>query len=337
MKLSKSLVLSFALLFLYLTGFTQDLHFSQYHLSPLALNPANTGNYSGNWRISNILRSQWQQFADPGYQTLGIGGEIKADNVLKGLNIGGLVIHDRSGSVTMKVTKAMFSSSYKTLIGKSYLQVGLQAGLIFKQFNNAIYGTQFNWGTGQFDSSLPSMEDGIDESINFFDLNAGVLWKRRFGWIEPEIGLAFFHLNTPKEGFTGSSEKLEIRSMYSLSARIILNQKFNVSPICYYQRIQMTENLLGGIQIRYNLERNPNQINYITMGTMIRSGFKRQTDAAIISLGVSVNKYLIGISYDANISDIQAYTNSVGAFELGVVYTGFTSRFNPNSLPCSRE
>ena len=59
-------------------GYSQDIHFSQNHLTPLLLNPANTGNYIGNWRLSNIMRTQWKQFSDPGYQTIAFGYDQKA-------------------------------------------------------------------------------------------------------------------------------------------------------------------------------------------------------------------------------------------------------------------
>jgi hypothetical protein len=41
-------------------GKGQDIHFSQYYASPLSLNPANTGNYDGDWRLMNSYRQQWK-------------------------------------------------------------------------------------------------------------------------------------------------------------------------------------------------------------------------------------------------------------------------------------
>ena len=318
-------------------SYSQDIHFSQNHLAPQLLNPANTGNFQGSWRLSNILRSQWRKFADPGYQTISIAYDQKFDKVYKGLNLGGIVVQDRSSTISMSVSKIILSASYKKILGKNILRGGLQLGWVLKQFDNATYGTQFDWSIGAINPNLPSMENGIDENINYLDMNAGVLWKRKIGIFEPEIGISFFHLNNPKERFTESSGRLRIRSMYSIGGRIIASDKLHITPILYYQRIQAADNLLGGIQLKFNLDRNQNHINFFTIGGSIRSGFNRQTDAAIISLGVSVNKFLFGFSFDANISEIQAYTNSVGAFEIGIIYTGFIKSFDPNSLPCSRE
>ncbi len=337
MKYLKNILLLFVFILIIKTGYSQDIHFSQNHLSPLLLNPANTGNYNGNWRLSNILRSQWKKFADPGYQSVVIGYDQKFDNIYKGLNLGGIVVQDRSGSVNMSVSKILLTASYKKIIGKNVIRGGLQLGWVFKQFDNATYSTQFDWTTGSINPTLPNLEYGIDESINFLDVNAGILWKRKIGWFEPEVGISFFHLNNPKERFTDLSGRKRIRSMYSIGGRIIASNKLYIIPVVFYQRIQNADNLLGGVRLQFNLDRNQNHINYFTVSTIVRSGFNRQTDAAIISFGVSVDRFIFGFSFDANISEIQTYTNNVGAFEIGIIYTGLIKSFDPNSLPCSRE
>ena len=43
----------------------QDIHFSQYFNSPLSLNPAQTGNFDGNWRIVGNTRDQWRALNYP--------------------------------------------------------------------------------------------------------------------------------------------------------------------------------------------------------------------------------------------------------------------------------
>ena len=318
-------------------GQAQDIHFSQNNLTPLLLNPANTGDFPGNWRLSNIFRSQWKSFAEPGYQTVAVGYDQLRNDLFDGLSLGGILIHDRAGSVTMSVTKILISGAVKRIYGRNIITGGIQTGLVMKQFDNATYGNQFDWSTGSINPGLPSLETGIDESIRYLDFNAGFHWKRKVGRFEPELGISFFHLNNPKERFTEYAGRMRIRSMYSLGCRIITGERLYIHPVIYYQSIQRSENLLGGVEFRYNLEMNPSHVNYLTLGTLVRSGFNRQTDAAVFSLGISVSKFIIGFSFDANISEIQAYTNSKGAFEIGIIYTGFTKAFNPGSLPCSRE
>ncbi|MFN5930178.1 MAG: type IX secretion system membrane protein PorP/SprF, partial [Sphingobacteriales bacterium] len=42
----------------------QDPHFSQFFASPLTLNPANTGNFSGRLRVAGNYRNQWPDFGN---------------------------------------------------------------------------------------------------------------------------------------------------------------------------------------------------------------------------------------------------------------------------------
>ena len=43
----------------------QDPHFSQYHSSPLTLNPAMTGFFEGDFRLSGNYRQQWWSLGTP--------------------------------------------------------------------------------------------------------------------------------------------------------------------------------------------------------------------------------------------------------------------------------
>jgi hypothetical protein len=45
--------------------FGQDIHFSQFLNSPLSLNPSETGNFDGDWRIVANYRNQWQSLGVP--------------------------------------------------------------------------------------------------------------------------------------------------------------------------------------------------------------------------------------------------------------------------------
>jgi hypothetical protein len=46
----------------------QDIHFSQFYVSPLLQNPANAGYFNCNYRFTAIYRSQWNSITVP-YKT----------------------------------------------------------------------------------------------------------------------------------------------------------------------------------------------------------------------------------------------------------------------------
>src|SRR3984885_3759927 len=40
-------------------SFSQDIHFTQFFSNPLILNPAQTGNFNGNYRVGFNFRGEW--------------------------------------------------------------------------------------------------------------------------------------------------------------------------------------------------------------------------------------------------------------------------------------
>ena len=44
---------------------SQDIHFSQFNLSPLNLNPSLTGSYNGDYRFTGSHRNQWSSVTTP--------------------------------------------------------------------------------------------------------------------------------------------------------------------------------------------------------------------------------------------------------------------------------
>jgi len=56
---------------------SQDAHFSQFYASPLTLNPAIAGTYTGTFRISAIYRDQWRSAVDDPLKTFAVSGDVK--------------------------------------------------------------------------------------------------------------------------------------------------------------------------------------------------------------------------------------------------------------------
>lgn len=77
----------------------QDLRFSQYYLNPILQNPANTGNFLGDYRINSIYRSQWGNINSL-YSTPSIAFDTKVpldpelNNVL---GLGTVIVNDNAG------------------------------------------------------------------------------------------------------------------------------------------------------------------------------------------------------------------------------------------------
>ena len=76
MKFSSLVNITF-IIALFKFGISQDIHFSQYNLSPLNLNPSLTGAFQGDLRFIGNHRNQWSSVSNP-YATFGFSFEKEA-------------------------------------------------------------------------------------------------------------------------------------------------------------------------------------------------------------------------------------------------------------------
>ena len=98
-----------AMLFVSCISFTklkaQDPHFSQFYASPLLLNPALTGAFPGNLRVSGSYREQWPSIMYP-FKTgsFSIDANILHDKIAEGdiLGIGLTGIFDNTNNGGLK-------------------------------------------------------------------------------------------------------------------------------------------------------------------------------------------------------------------------------------------
>src|SRR5690242_12174306 len=112
---------------------SQDMHFSQYYLSPLTLNPANTGNYRGDYRFFGNYRSQWRDL-DKGYNTFTAGGDLNMYPNNFNISPGILFMSDKS-SLNLNVTKVIPSFAIHLKPGGFKIHLGVQPAVVFKSID----------------------------------------------------------------------------------------------------------------------------------------------------------------------------------------------------------
>ncbi len=314
----------------------QDIHFSQYYFSPLSLNPANCGNYNGDFRGMANYRSQWREI-DKAYNTISAGGDYSFYPFNNKVTGGLFFINDKSG-VNLVVNKIFLSGAVARKIAGFDLHVGLQPGVVLKSIdlNAHTYPNQLNWGTGYYDSSIPNMENSSQPNTSYFDLNAGFIATKRINKLETEIGVAGFHLNSPEESLISATNKLKSRKIYHLELRYFHNDKITFKPHVMLNATTKATDLIGGINIDFMLSKTPFFRNSLFGGFMWRDGFKRISDAAIFTCGIHYLNYTFGVSYDVNVSELHTATNYKGAIEFALIYTGKNTRLVKKEVPCER-
>lgn len=315
----------------------QDVHFSQYYFSPLSLNPANTGNYKGDYRLFANYRSQWRSL-DKGFNTYSVGGDMNL--FPKNINISpGLMILSDQSAKYLTVTKILPSFAIHKKIAGFKLHLGIQPGVVIKtiDFYKHSFPNQLNWNTGSFDNTLPNIESNVGQRFTIFDLNAGFAASRRFGKLEPEIGLAYFHLNQPKESFLdNTNNKLPIRQAYNISINYSVTPAVILNFSSLYGTTTKASDAVFGLNVEYVLARGPFFDNTVFVGFMWRDGFKRNSDAGVITAGLKYLNYTLGFSYDITMSELKTSVNSRGAYEIALIYRAKSTRLFKKEIPCER-
>lgn len=163
----------------------QDIHFSQYNASPLALNPALTGVNGCDWRAGLAYRNQWASVTTPyvTYEAFFDMPLIKDIGGASQLSGGLLLFNDVSGDGNLTNLQAMASVAYNLGLGGSQdnvLSIGLQGGLM----NKSLDWQELNWGTmwdgDEFDPTIDPGEPLGEDAFAKFDMNAGLAFSGKF-------------------------------------------------------------------------------------------------------------------------------------------------------------
>lgn len=315
----------------------QDVHFTQFYLSPLTTNPAQTGNTLGDWRLSANHRNQWNIIGKP-YTTSSLGFEHNFYLYNEKFSGGIMFLHDQSGPSNLKYDKIMLSGAYHKKLGKQTLHLGFQPGMVFKSVN--LNGTslpdQYDRNTGGFNSGLATQENLEATNINFFDFNAGVLYTLELKKIKTELGYSMFHLNKPRESFYNSDNQLPVRHSITIGLKWIIGNNWVLYPHFLHMRHQKASEMLMGANLMFKVGDNKLNAKGIYAGLIVRNGINRNTDAAIAVVGMRFKKLEVGVNYDFNISELRHATKARGAYEFSIIYTGASSVLQKTAIPCDR-
>jgi len=303
----------------------QDIHFSLYNMSPLTLNPALTGAFSGTARIGGIYRDQWasvisgQQFVTPSFYIDApiIRGFGKKDWV----GVGFTMFSDKAGSLQLQTAASLLSASYHLSLNKkgtSILTLGVQGGSVQRRSKKATelaFEDEFDASLGGGGLGVGMSADNIDGNASYLDFTAGLMLRAKLDDISAmELGVAYGHLTQPDYGVT-----LDTAGISKRPARITahgrydreINEKWSVSPTFLYQTTaSATEFALQGWA--------SNQINKdfrLNMGLGYRFG-----DAAQVLFGGDYKDLRVALSYDVNVSSLNTASNYQGGFELAAWY-----------------
>ncbi len=313
----------------------QDIHFSQFYMSPLNLNPAMTGVMNCNIRLVANYRNQWASvLRSNAYSTYSVSYDQRIPvGRYDYFGVGGTFWGDRAGEANFATITGKLSFAYSKKMGGgrnygNYLVVGAEAGAAQRSidFLKLRWGLQHD-GNGGFDPNIDPMEEGFDrDNFLFADLAAGLLWFSVFDKNNSlYFGGAFHHLNRSNQSFDSSAEDL-LYSRFTVHAGgdFLTSNSFGISPGVIVMSQGPSFQVNAGTNFKFILGNS--RINYqaFQFGLWTRISNKIESgvlnDAAILSTRFDYNNFSIGFSYDINISPLRPASNANGGFEFGLIY-----------------
>lgn len=297
----------------------QDIHFSQFDLSPINLNPSLTGQFVGDYRFIGNYRTQWSSVTVP-YNTFSFGADAR--NFLPQKNYaGGIQINqDKAGDSRFKTFQANVSGSYLMPISEDSTQnlsFGLQTGVTNKNiaYDPLYFDVQYDGYA--YNPNLPTQENFTKSSKTYVNLNSGIAY---FNQIEKRksigAGVALFNITKPNQSFYNESAvKLDRRLVIHANAEWKVSDKINVLPsLLYMCQGKFSEFNFGG-SAKYILT------DFIGLYRSVWLGmYYRNQDAGFLTAGMDYDNWKVGISYDINTSSLVPASRKRGGLELAVIY-----------------
>jgi type IX secretion system PorP/SprF family membrane protein len=314
----------------------QDIHFSQFYATPLLTNPAYTGMTGENLRFANDFRNQWGKIGVP-FRTFYTSLDKKITISNQSYGIGGAIIHDQSSAYDLAADEFLVSLSYSKIINNNQFVIGLQPGFAYKSYNlnGVTFGSQFDGSNQIFNSNLPSSENNLAGSLQYFDMNIGLFWRTLVHNIMPSVGFSVSHFLNPVVSFSTSekSVRLPMKISFQSQVNIPVTNRIDITPSILYSSVPgVNELLLGGVE-GYSLNDFFMKIKKIYAITLVRVNPFTNFDALILGGGVKFSKFDLGISYDINVSPLSKASYFNGAFEISLIYIGDRVRKNATE-PC---
>jgi type IX secretion system PorP/SprF family membrane protein len=342
--------LQFSLLFLLLVAScitAQDIHFTQYNMSQMTLNPANTGGFEGTVRVGGIYRSQWTSVLKSNqYETPSLWVDAP---IIRGfrrndwVGVGLMLFQDKVGVGSLVHSASKLGAAYHLGLGKSGKTV-LTLGAHYGQETYRVGDpNEFRFGDGLKQGNYLLDKDYIalngttggpsnnDPKSNYSDFDAGIALTSKLNkTTDFKIGFAVFHLGQPSFGLptggggtnpgpnpTPTPSTGSFRQPRRYVATGVFNLKtsdrMTISPSFLFQTMNKQDEIMVQGLAGYLFD--PEKDITLQAGLGYRLG-----DAINLIVGAKKKGLTVGLAYDVNTSGLNNDTRNRGGFEIAANY-----------------
>lgn len=330
----------------------QDPHFSIFYGVPIGINPAYTGNFNANFRVSAQYRDQWNSVLSnesiSAYRTAVTSLEARTN---KGIDendyvgMGAYFMYDVAGQSRLSNTKLGLSAAYRKALdmyGDHFIAIGGQVGIIQSRINlrDLTWGNQ--WNVDRYDPTIQGESNNLDDNLVYYDFSTGISWGyNKYGTRNRFFaGLGLLHINQPKFSFfkpgTGTATgidataQLPMRINFNAGAGMQIANSFDIMPKVLIMKQGQNFEFMGGSDLRMLLDPSDENSNSIYFGALARvvggdaekvlNGKSINLESIIATVRLDYNNMEVGAAYDINVSDLTAATKYQGGFELYINY-----------------
>lgn len=338
----------------------QDPHLSMFYSAPLQLNPALTGVFNGNYRVSALYRSQWGELLKEDknggtgqFRTMTFAGDFRIPVGKNSIGIGVEALNDQAAISNFGTTRGGLAVSYMQSLdrwGQHYFVVGLQGDVTNRSFEPG--GLRFGeqWTGSNYDPSTGNPEPFLanaNTNILFFDAGAGLLYffKGKDDKFTAYAGFSVQHINEPSSSFVADGT-VRLRRKYSGHAgvNIPILAQIHLLPKLLVQFQGQSLETVYGTDIRFIFDKFDPSGNAFRFGAMFRGvgGLTAQNEdgynpeSIIFLAGVDFKGIDFGVSYDLNLSGLKKGTQSRGGFEVSLIYVGKFNKRSTDMTPCPK-
>lgn len=314
----------------------QDIHFTQFNMSPMTMNPSMAGKFEGTVRIGGIYRGQWASVVggSNSFKTPSLWADapiIRGIRKQDWIGVGLMFFTDKAGQVGLKHSAAKLGATYHLALGKkntTVLSIGGQYGRGSRKLgDDRKYEDGFDPNGNGYQQNL-SKEANVVDDANYTDIDAGINLSSKLNKrMDFNIGFSMYHINQGKYSLAGISDptgptptnptagnaKIPRRSVLHGQFNAALNERWSINPAFQYMSMSGADEiqLQGLVGYLFNPEKD------ITLNFGL--GY-RMRDAVQAIAGMKYKDLRVGLAYDINTSDLNAASNYRGGFELAANY-----------------
>ena len=308
----------------------QDIHFSQFYAAPLYMNPAKTGFFNGNYRMTAIYRNQWRSVTVP-YQT--ISGSLDF-SIPTGFDkkdmfgIGMMTFSDRAGDSHFTTNMFEGSVAYNKSLdrwGRSYLGFGIQAGYInsFLDYTYLSFDENFEGGN--------TTENFAYNTAGYVDVNSGVEYNYMPNkFTNVNFGFNVSHINRPVQTFMNDiSSAVPRKYVASFGATLPIASMAAIYPKIAYSKQGPHQEFVCGAFGKVAMDKRKGQEKSVYIGAL-----NRWKDAAIFVARMDIDQVSFTFSYDLNYSKLAKVSHAQGGPEIAIQYIGSIPSMKKNKVYC---